>query len=81
MIQVMKNGAELSTKLAELRAIKKSEAYRTALYMRQANEMLDERLAEARRIEREGKQLIADGITMDGINEIVGELMVEEEAV
>lgn len=71
MIHGTKNGAELSTKIAELRTIEQGEAFRTAMRMRRANALLDERLSEALCVEREGKQLLADGISIDAINEII----------
>lgn len=74
MIQGTKKGAELSTKLAELRVIESGEAFRTAMRMQRASAMLDERLSEARRMEREGKQLIAEGMNADAICEIICEL-------
>lgn len=71
MIQGSKNGTELSTKLAELRTIEKSEAYNTALQMKVTTDIVDRHLARARRMEREGKQLIAEGISVDRLREIV----------
>lgn len=71
MFKTQKNGAELADKLTELREIERSEAYRTAVQMRRASEVLDSRIYEARKMEREGRQLLADGISMDAINEIL----------
>lgn len=79
MINGIKSGAELSTKLAELRAIEKSEAYNTALQMKVTTDIVDQHLVRARRMEREGKQLIAEGISVDGLREIVCSIGVLEE--
>lgn len=74
MIQVTKSGAEFSTKLAELRAIEKSEAYRTAQFVRHATKKIDYRLAEARRIEREGKQLLSEGVSISSVSKILTDI-------
>lgn len=71
MISMQKNGAELADKLAELREIEKSEAYRVAEKMRVATAVIDDRLASARRREREGRALIEQGVSLEALDEIL----------
>lgn len=70
MIQIKKDGAELADKLAEIQTLRKSEAVRTAAQMLRVSSMLDVELRELRRQEREGKELIAQGVTLDKLNDI-----------
>ena len=70
MISVEKNGAELSGKLAEIQSLRKSESVKTAAQMARVSSMLDAELRELRRQAREGKELIAQGITLDKLNDI-----------
>lgn len=70
MIQMKKDGAELNDKLAEIQLLRKSEAVRTAAQMARVASMLDADLRELRRQEREGKELMEQGITLDKLNDI-----------
>ena len=70
MIQIKKDGAELADKLAEIQALRKSEAVRTSAQMLRVSSMLDVELRELRKQERDGKELIAQGITLDKLNDI-----------
>ena len=70
MIQMKKDGAELADKLAEIEMLRKSEAVRTAAQMARVSSILDVELRELRRQEREGKELIAQGITLGKLNDI-----------
>lgn len=71
MIQMQKDGAELADKLAEIQMLHKSEAVRTAAQMARVSAMLDAELRELRRQEREGRELIAQGVTLMKLNEIL----------
>lgn len=70
MIQMKKDGAELNDKLAEIQLLRKSEAVRTAAQMARVTSMLDAELRELRRQEREGKELISQGVTLDKLGDI-----------
>lgn len=70
MISVERQGAELAGKLAEIQTLKKSEAVRTAAQMARVTSMLDAELRELRRQEREGKELISQGVTLDKLGDI-----------
>ena len=70
MISMEKNGAELAGKLSEIQSLRKSETVRTAAQMARVSSMLDVELRELRRQAREGKELIAQGITLDKLNDI-----------
>lgn len=71
MFSMKKNGAELADKLAEIREIESSEAYRVAQKMRVATAVVDDRLALARRAEREGQTLIEHGVSLAALDEIL----------
>ena len=71
MISVERHGAELAGKLAEIQTLKKSEAVRTAAQMARVTSMLDAELRELRRQEREGKELISQGVTLDKLGDII----------
>ncbi len=70
MIKAEKLGAELSSKLAELDRLRKSEEVETAELMDAVTDAVDRELAVYRRREREGARLIEDGITRDRLREI-----------
>lgn len=79
MFRTQKNGAELADKLAEIDRLRKSEEVLTARQAGQVGTMLDLRLREYQKLEREGEQLIQQGVTLDKLNEIMRKLGSEVE--
>jgi len=71
MIQMKKNGAELSTALAEIQRLRDSEEVRTAQMMQKVTEIVDLELRTYRKLEREGRSLIDQGINTDELREIL----------
>lgn len=71
MIQIQKNGAEVSSKLAEIKRLRSCEAVKTAQRMSQVSAMLDAELRELQKVEREGKMLIEQGVTLGALDEIL----------
>lgn len=71
MIAIKKDGAELNDKLAEIELLRKSEEVRTAQFMKRVSSMLDAELRSLRTDEREGAQLMAQGITMEKLQDIL----------
>lgn len=66
-----KCGAELSTALAEIKSLTTCEEVRTARMMRSVSDLLDGKLRELRRQQREGQALIEQGITLDELKQIL----------
>lgn len=66
-----KNGAELSTALAEIQRLRDSEEVRTAQMMQKVTEIVDLELRTYRKLEREGRSLIDQGINTDELREIL----------
>lgn len=71
MIQMKKNGAELSTALAEIQRLRDSEEVRTAQMMQKVTDIVDLELRSYRKLEREGRTLIDQGINTDELREIL----------
>lgn len=71
MIQMKKNGAELSTALAEIQRLRDSEEVRTAQMMQKVTDIVDRELRSFRKLEREGRALIDQGINTDELREIL----------
>lgn len=71
MIQMKKNGAELSTALAEIQRLRDSEEVRTAQMMQKVTDIVDRELRSYRKLEREGRSLIDQGINTDELSEIL----------
>lgn len=71
MIQMKKNGAELSTALAEIQRLRDSEEVRTAQMMQKVTDIVDRELRSYRKLEREGRALIDQGINTDELREIL----------
>lgn len=71
MIQMKKNGAELSTALAEIQRLRDSEEVRTAQMMQKVTDIVDRELRSYRKLEREGRSLIDQGINTDELCDIL----------
>ena len=71
MIQKKNDSTELTDKLSEIEMLRKSEAVATAKMMSRVSSILDIEIHTLRRQEREGKELISDGVTLDKLNDIL----------
>lgn len=71
MIQMQKSGAEVADKIAEIKRLRGCEAVRTAQRMAQVSSLLDTELRMLQKAEREGKQLIEQGVTLAALDEIL----------
>lgn len=76
-----KNGAELADALMEIKRLRASEQVKVAEYMGKVSVLLDNEIRDLRRKEREGEALMADGITLDRLDEILRRMGEERESV
>ena len=74
MIKIEKAGAELADKIAEIERLENCEEVKVARDAQTVNLMLDRKLRELMRLEREGADLIQSGITMEKLQEYVEKL-------
>ena len=71
MLHVEKRGSEVSTALAEIQRLRKCEAVLTARRMAEVSSVLDAEPRELIKLEREGNELIGNGITLAALDEIM----------